>query len=197
MSEVENTETAEVVETEMVEDVEASETQADEFEQFPDDHPLVKTLAKQKAELKELRKQHGQASRELDEVRKQSMTDQERAIETAKEETAKAVRIEFAQKLVDAELKAQLNGRTLEGGAVLSFDKAAFVDDSGDIDVDAIQAWVEAHSTRQEAPKPDLGQGTRGRVTQIKSREELASMSPKDILAARQDGRLDTLLGKL
>jgi TolA-binding protein len=196
MSEVETTETVEA-EVETVEEETAGETQADEFEQYPDDHPLVKTLAKQKAELKELRKQFGATKGELDEVRKQSMTEQERAIESVKEETARSVRIEFAQKLVDAELKAQLNGRTLEGGAVLTFDKAAFVDDSGDIDVDAIQAWVEAHSTRQEAPKPDLGQGTRGRVAQIKSREELASMSHQEILAARQDGRLDSLLGKL
>jgi TolA-binding protein len=196
MSEVETTETVDT-DVETVEEETAGEMQAENFEQFPDDHPLVKTLAKQKAELKELRKQFGAAKGELDEVRKQSMTDQERAIESAKEETAKTVRVEFAQKLVDAELKAQLNGRTLDGGAVLSFDKAAFIDGSGDIDVDAIQAWVEAHSSRQEAPKPDLGQGTRGRVAQIKSREELASMSPKDILAARQDGRLDSLLGKL
>lgn len=196
MSEVETTETVEA-EVETVEEETAGETQADEFEQYPDDHPLVKTLAKQKAELKELRKQYGATKGELDEVRKQSMTEQERAIESVKEETARSVRVEFAQKLVDAELKAQLNGRTLDGGAVLNFDKAAFIDDSGDIDVDAIQAWVEAHSSRQEAPKPDLGQGTRGRVAQIKSREELASMSHKEILAARQDGRLDSLLGKL
>lgn len=196
MSEVETTETVEA-EVETVEEETAGETQADEFEQYPDDHPLVKTLAKQKAELKELRKQFGATKGELDEVRRQSMTEQERAIESVKEETARAVRVEFAQKLVDAELKAQLNGRTLDGGAVLNFDKAAFIDDSGDIDVDAIQAWVDAHSTRQEAPKPDLGQGTRGRVAQIKSREELASMSHKEILAARQDGRLDSLLGKL
>lgn len=196
MSEVETTETVEA-EVETVEEETAGETQADEFEQYPEDHPLVKTLAKQKAELKELRKQFGATKGELDEVRRQSMTEQERAIESVKEETARAVRVEFAQKLVDAELKAQLNGRTLDGGAVLNFDKAAFIDDSGDIDVDAIQAWVEAHSSRQEAPKPDLGQGTRGRVAQIKSREELASMSHKEILAARQDGRLDSLLGKL
>lgn len=196
MSEVETTETVEA-EVETVEEETAGETQADEFEQYPEDHPLVKTLAKQKAELKELRKQFGATKGELDEVRRQSMTEQERAIESVKEETARAVRVEFAQKLVDAELKAQLNGRTLDGGAVLNFDKAAFIDDSGDIDVDAIQAWVEAHSSRQEAPKPDLGQGTRGRVAQIKSREELASMSHKEILAARQDGRLDHLLGKL
>jgi TolA-binding protein len=196
MSDVETAETVEA-EVETVEEETASETHADEFEQYPDDHPLVKTLAKQKAELRELRKQFGATKGELDEVRKQSMTEQERAIESVREETARSVRVEFAQKLVDAELKAQLSGRTLDGGAVLNFDKAAFVDDSGDIDVDAIQAWVEAHSTRQEAPKPDLGQGTRGRVAQIKSREELASMSHKEILAARQDGRLDHLLGKL
>lgn len=186
----ENTEEAEV---------ETTEAEAEPTE-LPDDHPLVKTLAKQRAELKELKKNYNKASKELSEARLASLTDQERLVEDAKTETAKQIRMEFAEKLVEAELKSALNGRVLNGDAVLQFDKATFVDDNGDIDSESIATWVDAHSTQAEAPKPDLGQGARGSTksqAQIRSRDELANMSPDEILKARKEGRLDTLMGKL
>lgn len=179
-------------------DTETVETSEDSME-LPDDHPLVKTLAKQRAELKELRKTYTQASKELDEVRKSQLSDTERLIEQTKDDTRRAVRLEFAEKLVEAELKSSLKGRTLEGDAILTFDKTAFIDDSGDIDSEAIATWVEAHSTHPEAPKPDLGQGPRGNknsLAQIRTRDELNGMTPGEILQARKDGRLDGLMGK-
>ena len=171
----------------------------DNTTELPNDHPLVKTLAKQRAELKELRKTYTQASKELDEVRKSQLSDTERLVEQTKEDTRRAVRLEFAEKLVEAELKTALKGRALEGDAILTFDKGRFIDDSGDIDTDAIATWVETHSTHPEAPKPDLGQGSRGNknsLAQIRSRDELTGMTPAEILQARKDGRLDGLLGK-
>jgi hypothetical protein len=171
----------------------------DNTTELPNDHPLVKTLAKQRAELKELRKTYTQASKELDEVRKSQLSETERLIEQTKDDTRRAVRLEFAEKLVEAELKSSLKGRTLEGDSILTFDKTAFIDDSGDIDSEAIATWVEAHSTHPDAPKPDLGQGARGNknsLAQIRSRDELTNMSPTEILQARKDGRLDSLMGK-
>ena len=171
----------------------------DNTTELPNDHPLVKTLAKQRAELKELRKTYTQASKELDEVRKSQLSDTERLIEQTKDDTRRAVRLEFAEKLVEAELKSSLKGRTLEGDSILAFDKTAFIDDNGDIDSDAIATWVEAHSTQLEAPKPNLGQGPRGdknSLAQIRSRDELDGMTPAEILQARKDGRLDALMGK-
>jgi len=179
-------------------ETETVEAQPDAIE-LPDDHPLVKTLAKQRAELKELRKTYTEASKELDEVRKAQLSDTERLIEQTKDDTRRAVRLEFAEKLVEAELKSSLKGRALEGDAILKFDKTAFIDDSGDIDSDAIATWVETHSTQTEAPKPDLGQGARGNknsLAQIRSRDELNGMTPAEILQARKDGRLDSLMGK-
>jgi hypothetical protein len=181
-----------IVDTETVDD-------GQDTTELPDDHPLVKTLAKQRAELKELRKTYTQASKELDEVRKSQLSDTERLIEQTKEDTRRAVRMEYAEKLVEAELKSSLKGRTLEGDAILTFDKMAFIDDSGDIDSEAIATWVEAHSTHPEAPKPDLGQGPRGNknsLAQIRTRDELNGMTPAEILQARKDGRLDALMGK-
>jgi hypothetical protein len=179
-------------------DTETVNTDEDATE-LPDDHPLVKTLAKQRAELKELRKTYTQANKELEEVRKSQLSETERLIEQTKDDTRKAVRLEFAEKLVEAELKSSLKGRTLEGDAILTFNKTAFIDDSGDIDSEAIATWVETHSTNHEAPKPDLGQGARGNknsLAQIRSRDELTNMSPGEILQARKDGRLDGLMGK-
>jgi hypothetical protein len=144
-------------------------------------------------------KANAAAAKELEELKKSQLTDQERLVESTKEETRRAVRLEFATKLVDAELKSALNGRVLEGGAVLEFDKSSFIDDDGNVDSENVKAWVEAHSSTNEAPKPDLGQGNRGeksRLTQIASRDELSNMSPAEILAARKDGRLDALMGK-
>jgi seryl-tRNA synthetase len=182
--EVENTET---VENEKV------------YEQYPDDHPLVQNSAKLRQEVKKLRQKYADASTELDEIRKSQLSDTERLIEQTKDDTRRAVRLEFAEKLVEAELKSSLKGRTLEGDSILTFDKTAFIDDSGDIDSEAIATWVEAHSTHADAPKPDLGQGARGdknSLAQVRTRDELTNMSPAEILQARKDGRLDALMGK-
>jgi len=144
-------------------------------------------------------KANAQAAKELEEIKKSQLTDQEKLIEQTKEETATAIRKEFASKLVDAELKGQLQGRALKGDAILSFDKDQFITDTGDIDTEAIQQWVEANSNQSEIPAPDLGQGARGTnpsKAQIKSRDELTNMTASEILAARQDGRLDYLMGK-
>ncbi len=172
------------------------------WEEYPKDHPLVKTLYKQRSELKELnrkREEFEQAQAELDAIRKSQLSDQERLVEQTKEETAKAVRLEYAEKMVEAELKGQLKGRNLIGDAILEFDKSAFIDDAGSIDSEAIATWVETHSSTTEAPKPDLGQGARGAkggLAAIRSRDELSTMSPDEILAARKDGRLDSLMGR-
>jgi len=144
-------------------------------------------------------KSNGQAVKELDEIRKSQLTDTEKLIEQTREETSQAVRKEFAVKLVDAEFKSLLGGRSLDGSSLLDFDKSSFIQGDGNIDSEAIQSWVEAHSKTAEQAIPDLGQGARGQnpgKSQIRNRDELKNMSPADILEARKDGRLDGLMGK-
>lgn len=144
-------------------------------------------------------KANAQAAKELEEIKKSQLTDQEKLIEQTREETAKAIRTEYATRLVDAELKAQLQNKVLDAGSILSFDKKAFVTEDGDIDTEAIQQWVEANSKTTDIPAPNLGQGNRGKnpsKSQIRSREELENMTPAEILQARNDGRLDALMGK-
>lgn len=140
------------------------------------------------------------AVKELEEIKKSQLTDTEKLVEQTKSETAQAIRAEFAAKLVDAELKSALQNRVMDAGALLSFDKAAFIEADGNIDSEAIQSWVEANSKTTDTPTPDLGQGSRGKnpsKAQIRSRDELTNMTPAEILQARNEGRLDTLMGKL
>jgi hypothetical protein len=184
----ENTETPEV-ETEISTEETATVDLAAEVEKW-------KSLSRKNEQQA---KANAQAAKELEEFKRSQLSDTERLIEQAKEETAKSIRTEFAQKLVDAELKAALNNRVLEGNALLDFNKSTFITEDGEIDTASIQSWVEAHSKTASLPTPDLGQGNRGSnpsASQIRSRDELLNMSSAEVLQARKEGRLDALMGK-
>jgi|GEM_PF-1639847 len=144
-------------------------------------------------------KANGTAAKELDDIKRSQLSDTEKLIEQTREETSQAIRKEYAAKLVDSELKSLLSNRSIDGSSLLDFDKASFILSDGNIDSEAIQSWVEAHSTKAEPIIPDLGQGARGKnssKSQIRSRDELKDMTPAEILAATKEGRLDTLMGK-
>ena len=184
----ENTETPEV-ETEISTEETATVDLAAEVEKW-------KALSRKNEQQA---KANAQAAKELEEFKRSQLSDTDRIIEQTKLDTARAIRTEFAQKLVDAELKAALNGRVLEGNALLEFNRNSFITEDGETDTASIQSWVEAHSKTASLPSPDLGQGARGSnpsASQIRSRDELNNMTTADILAARKDGRLDALMGK-
>jgi uncharacterized membrane protein YqiK len=144
-------------------------------------------------------KANGTAAKELDDIKRSQLSDTEKLIEQTREETSLEIRKEYAAKLVDSELKSLLSNRSLDGSSLLDFDKASFILSDGNIDSEAIQSWVEAHSKTAEPTNPDFGQGARGQnpgKSQIRHRDELKGMSDVDILAATKDGRLDALMGK-
>lgn len=178
-------ETEEVLETEPVETTDLNS----EVEKW-------KTLSrKNEAQAKA----NSQAAKELEELKKASLSDQEKLIASAREETAAAIRKEYAGKFVEAELKSAITGKTIEASALLSFDRSSFIDESGEVDSNAIAAWVEAHTKAPEFSAPDLGQGIRGKSPSGKaqlSRADLATMSNQQILEARNNGQLDSLMGK-
>jgi hypothetical protein len=187
----ETTENAEVIETE------ATEAQPVETTDLNAEVEKWKSLSRKNEQQA---KANAQAAKELEELKKSQLSDTEKLIESAKAETAKQLKTEFATKLVDSELKAALNGRVLDGGSLLEFNKNSFITDEGDVDTDAIQSWVEAHSKSASLPAPDLGQGSRGTNPSrslVTSRDELASMTSDEILTARKEGRLDKLMGKI
>lgn len=173
-------------------------TQADEVETTDLNSEVEKWKAlsrKNEAQAKA----NAQAAKELEELKKASLTDQEKLIASTREETAAAVRREFAGKLVESELKSAIVGKTIEATSLLSFDRASFISDSGEIDSNAIAAWVEAHTKSPEKPAPDLGQGVRGNspsgAAQLTA-ADLARLSNAEILEAEKQGRLDALKGK-
>jgi hypothetical protein len=189
--------TDQIEETEVIETSETPENDLPEMDKLQAEVEKWKSLSRKNEQQA---KANVAAAKELEEIKKSQLSDTERLIEQTRTETAQQIRREFATKLVDAELKSALQGRVMEAGALLSFDKSTFILEDGNIDSEAVQSWVEAHSKTTEIPAPDLGQGSRGKnpsKAQIRSRDELANMTPADILQARKEGRLDTLMGKL
>lgn len=189
----------ETIDNEPTEELEPVEAEVPEVVTDDSEKDLAAEVEKWKAlsrKNEDRARTNAAAAKELDELRKANMTEQEKLIE----DTRRAVRTEFSTKLVEAELKSQLGGKNIEADALLTFNKAEFVDSNGDVDSDAITAWVETHTKTPEIT-PDLGQGVRSKTltgkSQIRSRDDLRNMTPAEILAARKDGRLDSLMGKL
>jgi len=180
--------------TETEETTEQVEVDADgDTSEAPD---LEKELAKWKEQARKQErraKDNAAAAKELDEIKKSQLSEQERLVAETRQSTMQ----ELAGKLVDAEFKAATKGRYVSPDAALAFDRNEFISPDGDIDTDALQAWVESNTVTTGQPKVDLGQGERGdtaKLSVIRSRDELSDMSPAEILKARTDGRLDYLL---
>ena len=194
------------IETDQIETTEAPEAVDQSTESEVPEVSEMDTLKAEVDKWKSLSRKNEQqakaniaAAKELETIRQSQLTETEKLIEQTKTETALSVRREFANKLVDAELKSALQGKLMDADSLLSFEKSSFILDDGNIDSEAIQSWVEAHSKTTETLAPDLGQGSRGNnpsKSQIRSRDELTNMSPADILQARNEGRLDALMGK-
>lgn len=188
MSEETTTETTETTEQAPQQEAEVTES-ADTVE--PDNLEAELAKWKEQARKHERRaKDNAAAAKELDEIKKSQLTDQEKLVAEARQSTLQ----EVAGKLVDAEFKAATHGRFVSPDAALAFDRKEFISPDGEIDSDAIRTWVESNTVTPEQPKVDLGQGNRGtdaKLGMIRSREELQDMSSAEILKARQDGRLD------
>lgn len=188
MSEETTTETTDTTEQAPQQEAEVTES-ADTVE--PDNLEAELAKWKEQARKHERRaKDNAAAAKELDEIKKSQLTDQEKLVAEARQSTLQ----EVAGKLVDAEFKAATHGRFVSPDAALAFDRKEFISPDGEIDSDAIRTWVESNTVTPEQPKVDLGQGNRGtdaKLGMIRSREELQDMSSAEILKARQDGRLD------
>lgn len=123
---------------------EVSDTQTTETVDHAAEAEKWKTLA-QKHEQRA--KANAEAAKELATLKQQSMSDVEKAVDQAKSETRTSVLREIGGRLVDAELKAALVGKTLTPEALLSFDRSTFITDDGDVDGAAISKWVEKNTT--------------------------------------------------
>ena len=175
--------------------VETPPVQAAETSEAPD---LTSEVDKWKAlsrKNEQRAKENEAAAKKLAEIEDANKTETERLI----------ARAEAAEKALAAREAAEATAQLVKDVA----NEKGFADRG--ISVDALRGGtreeLEAHAdqllalipVKPKAPSAD-GQGNTGKpiesAPQITSREHLKSMSPADIDAARQDGRLDSLLGK-
>lgn len=118
--------------------------------QLPADHPLVKTLAAQKEQIKELKT----AQSELEAIKASQMSDAEKAIATAraegKLEGAREATGQWSTRAIEAEFKAAFAGKEFDIDTFLeSANTSKFLTGDGQIDSQAITELAE-----KLAPKP-------------------------------------------
>lgn len=90
-----------------------------------------------------LAKQNSRAADELDKVRQQSMTEQEKAVAQARKEGEQAALVTAGKRLAAAEFRAAVASKGLNlGEAAELIDTTRFVDDKGDVDEQAIKQAV-------------------------------------------------------
>lgn len=117
---------------------------------------------------KAMARKHEKATKELEQIRQQTMSEQERAVAAARIEGRTEGIAEGAARLAAAEIRAAATGRmaTDQIDALLEVTNlTVFIDDHGEVDRNRIGKFVEGIAPRPEGDTqrfPDLGQGSRG-----------------------------------
>lgn len=115
-------------------------------------------------------KANAKAASELDRLRKESMTEQERVVAEAIERAVSETTAKLSGRLVRSEIKAAVGGRLgveQVDALVARLDPAGFLGDDGEVDTGSVAAFVESILPAPTEPAtgpqfPDLGQGARG-----------------------------------
>lgn len=145
----------------------------------PDKEPAGDDTAKLKMELEKWRamaRQHEsenkKAGKELEELRRKSMSEQEKAVLDAKASGRSEVLVEMGAKLVDAEIRAVAAGRLDPGQLAVLFqglNRSVFLLEDGSVDEKSVHAFIDGLAPKPQEPEPpkspqfpDLGQGVRG-----------------------------------
>lgn len=144
---------------------------------------------------------------ELDELRQQGLSEQEKAVEEAKKAGAAEASARYASLIVAAEIKAAAASKVAAEAIedlprLLDLDPTELVGDDGTVDTDAISSAIDeavkarpylAPAATKGTPDPDQGARSGGRPTQL-TRDALKNMTPDEISQARREGRLDDLM---
>lgn len=124
-----------------------------------------KALAEERKARRDAERKFKEQASELEALRQASMSDQEKAVATARAEARTETLREIGESRVDDAVRVATAGRSVDVDALLEgLDRGRFIDDEGQPDRDAIAAWVDriAPPTDPAAPQPvDLGQGAR------------------------------------
>lgn len=150
----------------------------------PAEPPAQEDKTDWKSEARKWEQRAKENTTKLEKLEQQSKTEAEKALDAAREEGRSEVRTVLARERVSNALTRALTGRVPDTAALLDLDRSQFI--KGDAaDVDAITAWVNAHSTeaaKQETPKKvDRSQGVRNTVagTQDAGRAAYERLHPK------------------
>jgi len=117
-------------------------------------------------------KANAQAARELEELRRTSMSETEKAIAEARDAARAEAAREFGTRIAVEALRGVATGRVGDVDALIEgLDPTKFLDDDGQPDRDAIQSWIDKvappkteDDTDTGSFFPDLGQGARQSV---------------------------------
>jgi hypothetical protein len=171
----------------------------------PPAKPAEGSLEWYKAEAdkwKGLSRKHEDRSKDLlkenGDLKNASMSDAEKAIEAARKEGESSTLKKVTERLVKAELKAiaAQKGVTLPDVEALNLGK--FATDDGDPDEEAIEKFVDSlGGSKNRFPNgKDLGIGqSSGSGKKQWTRADLKGKTHAEIVAAREAGHLDKLMG--
>lgn len=114
-------------------------------------------------------KANAAAAKERDELKQSMMSEQEKAIEQARNEARVAALREAGAKIAAAEVRAAAAGRLADeqlNTLLEGLNLAAFINDDGEVDTDKVRKFVDgiapAAPDGAAPPSFDLGQGPRG-----------------------------------
>lgn len=201
------TETTETVETDEIEETETEETR-DEVEQ--DETEEVDPVAGLKSALKKERgtnKANAKRIKELErELADRDKTPDEKALDDARREAAAEATAKANERLKAADFRAAAAKRVKDPriAAKLVDLSDVEVDDDGNVDAEGISAVLDAlleeypdlAPSRFEGTADQGGVGKKQAPSQL-TRDDLKNMTPKAIIQAEKDGRLDRLKGKI
>lgn len=132
-----------------------------------------KMARKWERRAKESSKAITETRKELDELKRRTMSDQDKEIEKAKEEARNEVRAQVGAKLVEAEIKVKAAGRLSDEAIetlIENLNTSKFLTDDGDVDTDMVAELVDGivpakgddnDPGKGKGKRPDMGQGRR------------------------------------
>lgn len=138
------------------------------------------------------------ATGELDSLKNASMSDADKAIETAKAEGRKAALTEVGNDLIKAELRVQaaLKGVTLDDDFADVLNLSKLADTNGKPDPSSIEKVIANLAPKGDKFNQNLGIGQNAGGSNVKqlNRKDLQNMSYAEVNKARRDGKLDNLM---
>lgn len=124
---------------------------------------LQADVEKWKAMSRENEKKLTAATKALDAKNRESMSDTEKAVAEARAEARTETLREVGGRLAAAAIRVAAAGRSVDVDALIEgVDATRFLDDQGEPDAKAIQAWVDRVAPQAAPAKRDLGVGPRG-----------------------------------